>query len=111
MGRSPSHTLNFKDITDFETHHYLCSTKREHYVIILPPNLKEVKLGRGRESISEFMKFSTISLNSQENSNGIGITIPILQKKKLSAQRGDVNSLRSLRGQAMKPELGAWTHF
>lgn len=59
---------------------------------------KEVKLGRGKESISEFMKFSTISLNSQENSNGIGITIPILQKKKLSAQRGDVNSLKVSQG-------------
>ena len=60
---------------------------------------------------SKIMKFSTISLNSHENSNGIGITIPIFQKKNLRAQRGDMNSLRSLREQATKPELNAWTHF
>lgn len=108
MGQSPSHTLNFKDVTDFEMHHYLCSAKREHYIIIiLPPNLKEAKLGRVRESISKFMKFSTISLNSHKNSNGVSITIPIFQKKNLRAQRGDVNSPRSLREQATKPELNA----
>ena len=52
------------------------------------------------------MKFSTISLNSHKNSNGIGITIPIFQKN-LRAQKGDMNSLRSLREQATKPELNA----
>lgn len=42
-----------------------------------------MKLGRGRESILEFVKYSTSSFNSHETSNGMGITIPILQKKKL----------------------------
>lgn len=52
----------------------------------------------------QFMKYGTISTNSHKDSTATGIVSPILQKKKIEAQRSEVNCLRE---QVVKPEFSS----